>query len=48
METKYRTIFVNPTDLSSESIVQILIVIKKSLEKHKTTKTEGEESSFDQ
>lgn len=35
MEKRYRTIFVNPTDLSSESIVQILIVLKRFIEYYK-------------
>jgi hypothetical protein len=40
MEQKYKTVFVNPTDLSSESIIHMLIVIKRSLESHKKVKND--------
>lgn len=35
MQTKYKTIFLNPTDLRSETIVQILIVLKRIYEQAK-------------
>ena len=49
MESKYKTIFVNPTELSSEAIIQVLIVLKRSLtpsqEKKDEKDEEGEEGT---
>jgi hypothetical protein len=42
MQKKYKTLFVNPTDLRSESIVQILIVLKRIYQQAREAR-EGEE-----
>jgi len=31
MQKSYRTIFVNPTEVSSEAVIHILVVLKRAL-----------------
>lgn len=49
MQTKYKTIFLNPTDLRSETIVQILIVLKRIYEQaQQQQESAGERNRYDQ
>jgi hypothetical protein len=45
MERKYKTIFVNPTELRSETIIQALIVLKRVYDYNGTE--EGGKNRYD-
>jgi hypothetical protein len=45
MERKYKTIFVNPTELRSETIIQALIVLKRVYDYN--GKEEGGKNRYD-
>jgi hypothetical protein len=36
MQKSYRTIFVNPTEVNSEAVIHILVVLKRALTKKDT------------